>query len=176
MKNFITSMLGALVALIVFATGAVLLFIGFIGAVVSMGQHNKVPQVASGSYLVFDPATNIIDAPPPVEFGELTGGRTDTLQLRSITRALRHAAHDDKIKGVLLLGNLSPGGYGTGYAALREVRAALNDFRESKKPVIAYIDYATVKDFYLASAANEIVLDPYGMLIVPGLASQPMFL
>jgi protease-4 len=176
MKNFITSMLGALVALVVFATGAVLLFIGFIGAIVSVGQRSKVPQLASGSYIVFDLATNITDAPPPIEFGDLTGERTSTLQLRSITRAIRHAAHDDKIKGILLLGNLSPGGYGTGYAALREVRAALKDFRESKKPVIAYIDYATVKDYYLASAANEIVLDPYGMLILPGIASQPMFL
>jgi protease-4 len=176
MKNFITSMLGALVALVVFATGAVLLFIGFIGAIVSVGQRNKVPQLAAGSYLVFDLATNIVDAPPPVELGDLTGERTSTLQLRSITRAIRHAAHDEKIKGILLLGNLSPGGYGTGYAALREVRAALNDFRESKKPVIAYIDYATVKDYYLASAANEVVLDPYGMLIVPGIASQPLFL
>ena len=37
MKNFITSMLGALVALVVFATGAVLLFIGFIGAIGFMG-------------------------------------------------------------------------------------------------------------------------------------------
>ena len=176
MKNFITSMLGALVALVVFATGAALLFIGFIGAIVSMGQQKKAPEVADGSYLVFDLSTNITDAPPPVDLGEFSVGRTDTIQMRTITRALRHAAHDVKIRGVLLLGNLSPGGYGTGYAALKEVRAALADFRASGKPVVAYIDYATTKDFYLASAANDIVLDPYGMIIMPGLASEPWFL
>jgi protease-4 len=176
MKNFITSMLGALVALIVFTTGAVLLFIGFIGAIVAMGQQKKAPVIADGSYLVFDLSTNITDAPPPLDLGDFGNGRTDTLQLRSITRALRFAAKDSKIRGVLLLGNLSPGGYGTGYAALREVRAALSDFHASGKPVVAYLEYATTKDFYLASVANEIVIDPYGEIIMPGLASEPWFL
>ena len=39
----------------------------------------------------------------------------------------------------------------------------------------AYLDYATTKDYYLASVANNIALDPYGMIIMPGLASQPIF-
>jgi protease IV len=175
MKNFITSMLGALVALVVFATGAVLLFIGFIGALVAMGQQKKAPAWESGSYLVFDLSTNITDAPPPLDLGDFSQGRTDTLQLRSITRALHRAAVDSKIKGLLLIGNLSPGGYGTGYAALKEVRAAISDFHGKGKPVVAYIDYATTKDYYLASAANQIVLDPFGEIIMPGLASEPWF-
>jgi protease-4 len=175
MKNFITSMLGSLVALMVFSAGAVLLFIGFVGAIVAMGHQKKAPEVASGSYLVFDLATNITDSPPPYDFSDIANGRSETLQLRSITRALRYAAHDSKVRGVLLLGNLSPAGYGTGYAALREVRAALSDFRAAGKPVVAYIDYATAKDYYLASAANDVVLDPYGMILMPGLASRPWF-
>lgn len=176
MKNFITSMLGALAALLVFSAGAVLLFIGLIGAIVAMGQKNKAPEVADGSYLVFDLSTNITDAPPPLDLGDLTGGRTDVQQLRSITRALRHAASDGKVRGVLLLGNLSPGGLGTGFAALREVRAALTDFRASGKPVVAYLDYATTRDYYLASAASQVVIDPYGEIIMPGLSSEPWFM
>ena len=176
MKNFITSMLGAFVALVVFTTGAALLFVGFIGAIVAMGQQKKAPEVVAGSYLVFDLSTNITDAPPPIDFGDFGGKTNETLQLRTITRALRYAAHDNKIRGVLLLGNLAPGGYGTGYAALREVRSALADFHASGKPVVAYIDYATVKDFYLASVADDVILDPYGMILLPGLASEPWFL
>jgi len=97
MKNFITSMLGALVALIVFATGAVLLFIGFIAVLVALGQTKKAPTVADGSYLVFDLATNITDAPPPYDLGELGNAHSDTIQLRSITRTIRFAARDSKI-------------------------------------------------------------------------------
>jgi protease IV len=175
MKNFITSMLGAFVALLIFATGACLLFIGFIGAIVAMGQQRKAPEVVAGSYLVFDLSANITDAPPPFDLDGFAAARTDVLQLRSITRALRYASRDSKIRGVLLLGNLSPRLLGSGYAALREVRAALSDFRASGKPVLAYLDYATTRDFYLASVATEISIDPYGLILMPGLASQPMF-
>jgi protease-4 len=38
MKNFFTSMLGALVALIIFSGGCLLLFIGFIAAIAAMGN------------------------------------------------------------------------------------------------------------------------------------------
>jgi protease-4 len=176
MKNFITSMLGALVALIVFATGAALLVAGFIGAVIALGQKSKAPEVEAGSYLVFDLSTNITDSPPPVDLTDLGEVRNDTLQLRLITRALRYAEHDPKIAGILLLGNLSPGGYGTGYAALREIRGALNQFKSSGKPVVAFVDYATTKDYYLASVASDLVLDPYGEIIMPGLRSEPWFL
>ncbi len=175
MKNFITSMLGALVALVIFTVGACLLLIGLIGAIVAMSQQKKAPEVVNGSYLVFDLSTNITDAPPPLDLGDLSGARTDVLQLRSITRALHHAASDSKIRGVLLLGNLSPTGLGTGYAALKEVRAALTEFHASGKPVLAYLDYATTRDYYLASAANQVVMDPYGELIMPGLSSEPWF-
>ena len=175
MRNFITSMLGALLALVIFTTGAVLLFIGFIGTIVALGQQRKAPEVASGSYLVFDLSSNITDSPPPIDFGDLQNGAADTMQLRTLTRAIRYAAHDGRIKGILLLGNLTPSGYGSGYAAMREVRLALGDFRASGKPVKAFLDYATTKDFYLASVANDVALDPYGMIIMPGLASQPIF-
>ncbi|HZZ20713.1 MAG TPA: signal peptide peptidase SppA [Opitutaceae bacterium] len=175
MKNFITSMLGAFVALVAFSVGAVLLFIGFIGAIVALNKGNKAPVVEDGSYLVFDLASNITDAPPAFDLGDLTQGHSDTIQLRALTRAIRYAGTDSKIRGILLLGNLSPNGYGTGFAALKEVRAALADFRAKGKPIVAYIDYATTKDYYLASAASEIALDPFGQIIMPGLASEPWF-
>jgi len=176
MKNFFTSMLGALVALIIFTGGGLLLFIGFIGAIAAMSGENKPVAMERGSYLVFNLDANITDAPPRVDFSALTNdNRPETLQLRSVTRALRAAAKDDRIAGVLLTGSLSSGGYGNGYAALKEVRNALEDFKAAGKPVKAYLTFADKKDYYLASVANDLVLDPYGMILLPGLASEPMF-
>src|SRR4051812_34751373 len=176
MKNFFTSMLGALVALVIFSVGGMLLFVGFVGAIASLGGGGKVtPSLESGSYVVFDLAGNITDAPPTFDLGMLTAANDETLQLRAITRALRAAAKDNRVAGIFMKGELSPAGYGTGYAALKEVRAALIDFKASGKPVKAYVTSATTKDYYLASAASELILDPYGMIIMPGLASQPMF-
>jgi len=174
MKNFLTSLLGSLVALLIFVGGGILLMIGILGAIVAMAGK-KTPGIESNSYLVFDLATNITDAPPLVDFGDLGDGRNETLQLRAVTRGLRRAATDPRIKGVLLIGTLSPSGYGSGYAALREVRAALGAVRDAHKPVKAYMDFATTKDYYLASAASNVILNPYGMIYMPGLASEPMF-
>ncbi len=176
MRNFFTSMLGALVALVIFAGGCVLVFIGFIGAIAAIGGGEKAaPALARGSYVVFDLSSNITDAPPPVDLGMFGGARDDTIQLRTITRALRAAAKDDRVAGVFVTGDLTPAAFGSGYAALREVRAALNEFKAAGKPITAYLTYATTKDYYLASAATDLAIDPYGMIMMPGLASEPMF-
>ena len=80
MKNFFTSMLGALVALFIFTGGAFVLFVGFVGAIAAMGGGEKAtPEFEKGAYLVFDLSTNITDAPPAIDFGSLGGGRIDTL-------------------------------------------------------------------------------------------------
>ena len=175
MKNFFTSMLGAIAALVIFTGGAALLFIGILGAIVSMSGEKKAPSLERGAYLVFDLDANITDSPPVVDLSQFTGGHTNTLQLRSVTRALRAARDDNRIAGILLKGALAPSGYGSGYAALKEVRAALLDFKAGGKPVKAYLESATTKDYFLASAATDIALDPYGLIMMPGLASEAMF-
>ena len=165
MKNFITSMLGALVALFVFSLGGLALLFLLVGAIATMTAKKAAPTVTlqPGSYLVFDLSTNITDSPPPYDFGAFGGTPNNQLQLRQVVRALHAAATDSRIAGILIKGTLIPRGYGSGYAAMHEVRAALSAFRRSGKPVKAYIDFATTRDYYLASVANEIAIDPYGV-------------
>lgn len=179
MKSFFTSFFASLTALVVVIFGGGLLLAVIVGAVVALGQKKPVV-VPNGAYLVFDLTANIQDAPAQTDgLGEIVeslGGRSGSvLQLRALTRALQAAAKDEAIAGLYLTGSLQPAGYGTGYAALAEVRAALTEFKAAGKPVKAYLNYADTRDFYLASAASEIVLDPYGAVVMPGLASQPMF-
>jgi protease-4 len=175
MKNVFTSMLGALIALLVFSVGCVLLFIGFLAAMAAMGGADKShPAFERGSYLVFNLSTNISDAPPPVDL-HLFGGRQDAVQLRTVTRALRAAARDERIAGVFITGDLEPDAFGSGYATLKEVRGAIETFKASGKPVVAYLTQATTKSYYLASAATDLALDPYGLIFMPGLASEPAF-
>lgn len=179
MKNFFTSFFATIAALLVFIIGGFLCFFLFIGFVVALGEKKPV-LVQNGSYLVFDLAANIQDAPSQVEgleeFMEIFGGRVpQVLQLREVTRALQAAAKDDAIKGLYLTGSMRPQGYGSGFAALKEVREAIELFKASGKPVKAYLDYAGTREFYVTSVADELVLDPYGAVAMPGLASQPMF-
>jgi protease-4 len=174
MRNFFTSMFGALAALLIFSAGLVFCGVVLLAVFAAIGQKSAVV-AENGSYLVFDLDTNITDAPPQFDLAEFTGDKSGPLQLRNVTRALRAAAKDERIAGVLLTGSLNPAGFGTGYAALKEVRAALQEVRAAGKPVKAYLSTATTRDYYLASAADDLVLDPYGMILMPGLATQPIF-
>jgi len=145
-----------------------------------VGEQQPQPKIEKGSFLVLDLNTNITDAPSPFEGGgelaSLLGADGNRIQLRRVLEALQVATKDDRIRGLLLVGNLRPEEYGSGYAALREVRQAVLDFRASGKPVLAYAENMDTRDYYLMSAAAEVVLHPFGMVWMPGLASEPMFL
>jgi protease IV len=176
MKNFFTSLLGSLVALILFFGGCFLLLVAVLATLATIGRQTTESggTIEQGSYLVLDLSSAITDAPPPVDLGPF-GGHRDTLQLRAVTHALHAAAKDTRIGGVFISGDLSQASFSSGYAALREVRAALNEFKASGKPVVAYLTFATTKNYYLASAASDLAIDPYGVIVMPGLASEPMF-
>ena len=180
MKTFFASLLGTLAGVLILVSGAVVLVVALFA--MAFSKPDKPGKIEPGAYLVLDLDANITDAPPAdtvraATAGLLNGGEGGpaTLQLRTVTRALRAAAKDDRIAGVFLTGSLAPDGLGTGYAALKEVRAALQDFKAAHKPVVAYLEMASTRDFYLAASADDLVLDPYGAVFLPGLASEPMF-
>ena len=178
MKSFFASLLGSLVGLFLFGFLMLLIVVGVVGAVASLGEKPVV--VPKGSYLVFDLTANIHDSvrsPNPFEVLEAIENpeHPKNLQLRAVTRALEAAAKDDRIKGMLITGNISASGYASSFAALAEVRRALVEFKKSGKPVMAHLFRADANDLYLASTADEILLDPYGQVDVAGLASEGVF-
>ncbi|MDP1580115.1 MAG: signal peptide peptidase SppA [Candidatus Didemnitutus sp.] len=178
MKNFFTSFFASLSALVVFCCGFFILLLLGIGIIATLGE--KPVSVPAGAYLVVDLSVNIKDSPEQMEGLEelaeaLSGSGNRQVQLRQLTRAIEAAAKDNDIVGIFIMGQLNPQGYGSGFAALREVRQALLAFRASGKPVKAYLTYATTREFYLASVASEVTMDPYGAILMPGLASQPTF-
>ncbi len=179
MKNFFTSFFATISALLVFLIGGVVLAFVLLAMVVALGQKKPVA-VQDGSYLVFDLSASILDTPNQAEgmeeFLEALGGESrGRLQLRQVTRAIQAAADDKAIKGLFLTGSIQADSYGSGFAALKEVREAITVFKASGKPVKTYLTQARTRDLYLASVADEITLDPYGAVFMPGLASQPMF-
>jgi protease-4 len=96
-------------------------------------------------------------------------GKIGLLELK---KAITKAKDDDKIKGIYL--ELS--GTQAGFASLEEIRNALLDFKESKKFIIAYGEYFTEGAYYIASVADEIVLNPMGVIEFNGLYSEIPFI
>jgi protease-4 len=136
-------------------------------------------KIADKSVLVFDLNTQVTDRPVDKNarmVERLLGRGNPTLQLRAATTALREAARDKRISGLYLHGNLLTDNYSSGYGALKELREAIQDFQKSGKPVIAYIANADNRDYYLESTADQILLNPFGLLAFRGLAAEGVFL
>jgi len=86
-------------------------------------------------------------------------------RLRDVLAALDQAARDDRISTLLLdVEDLS----GAGLAGLHEVGAALQRFRKSGKPVLAYADSYSQRGYFLAAQAGEVYLHPMGMVGLEG--------
>jgi len=182
MKDFFKYVFASLTAyalllgIAMFAGFFMLAFI--IGA--SMGEQPKL-KTEKGSILVVDLTMNITDQPALADPAEvlqeaLSGTSIPTHYLLEIRHAIQRAAKDKNIAGILLKGTLLEDNYGSGFPVVAEVRRALLNFKRSGKPVIAYLEQPSYKDYLLATAADEIHLNPSGLMTFNGLGGQRPFL
>ena len=175
MKDFFKMLLASLVAIGLTLGAAVLVMVAFVAA----AGASSAPSVASKSVLIFDLSANIPDHLPDPNpgdaIGELMGGVKKGMPLASVTSALRRAAKDSDISALYLTGNPVSQGYGSGLAALKEVREAIEEFKQSGKPVLGYNLAWSKKAYYLAAGAGTLYVHPMGGVDVMGLSSEPMF-
>ncbi|VGM96736.1 Protease 4 [uncultured Avibacterium sp.] len=86
--------------------------------------------------------------------------------------SIRSAVNDPRIKGLVLDLNRFEG---ADLPAIKYVGKAINQFKQSGKPVIAYADSYTQKQYVLASYADEIYLNPIGAVEIQGLALENLY-
>jgi protease-4 len=132
--------------------------------------------VLPDSVLVLKPQGQLVEqysaAPLQRAMSRLSGEDVNQVQLRDLVGAIDAAAKDARISRILLLpGELDSGGF----AALREVGAALDRFRAAGKPVIAWGVNLDQGQYYLAAHADRLLLDPQGGVMLTGLANYRLF-
>ena len=101
--------------------------------------------------------------------GQLQGEPKESVRLRDLVQVLDMAAKDKRIERVLLKLDDFKGG---GLVSLREAAAAVDRFKASGKPVLAWSAAYDQRQYYLAAHANEVVLHPLGAVLIEGLGSQ----
>ena len=181
MRKFITqtlaSMLGSLLGFtLFFGIGTV----GLVSLIITAASRETGPQVKDKSVLVFDLSLTVRDTDPTSSTSRaieeaLSGEETDTITLRKVVDTLNAAAEDSRIVALYLDGSHTSTSSGTGFATLKEVREALERFKESGKKIIAYDVDSGEGEYYLSSIADTIILNPMGSLEMNGFSSQPMF-
>ncbi len=171
LKQLFATLVGSFLGLVLFSlVGAGSLF----ALLLLVGNRTQQPQIASDSILVFDLSKPIQDTNPPLNFAEtLLEEQARPLTVKKVLNALEEAENDSRIQGILLDG--SNGQTGTGYAVLKEIRQGLADFKASGKKIIAYDLTFSEREYYLASIADEVILNPLGNLEMNGLRSEQTF-
>ena len=146
-----------------------LLILLFVFSIIVSALSSTTPSVPGSAALVIHPAGRLVDelAGDPFDraLAELTGEEDPQTLVQDIIDGLQRAKDDSRITSVLLDLSAIPGG---GLSKLKRIADALEDFRESGKPVIATADYFGQGSYYLAAHADEIYMHPDGILALSG--------
>lgn len=153
-------------------TGIVLgvLLIGFVAvAILVSAIRGEQPSIRENSVLTLRVSGPLPDYVPDNPLNRIFA--TPPQSLSSLLTQFRKAKTDKRIRAIILDVDASE----TGWAKAEELRAAIEDFRTSGKPVYAYMEMGFNKDYYVASACDKIYMPPPGELFVTGLAADVMF-
>ena len=166
---------GASLLALVVGTGIIFfIMIASIGGLVALFDTEE-PTIAKESILYIDFAEDIIDAPLISPLGRLDTANMTFSQPITIMEALaaiENAATDDNIKGICIK---IDGAGAVSAANVEELREAIERFKLSGKFVVAYDDSYTQGEYYLASVADQVWLNPEGSLEWSGMGMSTMF-
>ncbi len=132
-----------------------------------------LPQVDEGAALILAPKGIIVEQetyldPVARAMQEAQGTAPNETSIYDLLDAIEYAKNDDRISVMVINVNSLQGVY-AGISKYQDLRKAIDDFKESGKKVIAVGDYYMQGQFYLASAADEVYMNPFGMLMFEGL-------
>jgi protease-4 len=128
--------------------------------------------VAKNSVLLVELSGPIEEQKPQGIFAQLFGSKVTVLH--DVTDAIDAAREDNKIAG-LVVKITTPD---AGWAKLQEIRAHLLAFRKSNKPSVCYLhsDLVMNRQYYLATACDQVWIVPTAPLGITGLMTQSLFL
>ena len=126
-------------------------------------------KIAPGGFLVeqktyVDPLTQILEQSSPADAETLT---------HALIEAIDRAAQDERITSLVMELDFLIGG---GISKLEDIGDALARFKTSGKTIVAVGDNYTQEQYYLASYADEIHLNPMGTVLLTGYGSYPSYL
>ena len=182
MKNFIKDIFKRLAVSIVSTFLLVLISIFLFQSIVSSFIEEQEKAPTDGSFLVLDLSMDLTDRPSGFTIEDLTReALTDKkkppqFHLSEVVQAIEKAADDSMIRGILIKGGFMPSGYGCGYSAVQELVDSLVSFRSSGKSIIGFCSTPTQLDYLVYSVCDELHMNPSGVFVLKGLASEQLFL
>jgi protease IV len=152
-------------------TGAVLVVLIFVIGIFAVASlRSKPAAIASGSTLILRLRGEIPEK-PPVEFPIPLLEQRTPLTVENVWSMLRRAAADSRIRAVVF----EPDDVDIGWAKMQEIRADLEQFRKSGKPLYAFLRTPGAREYYMATACQRIYMPPVDLLNLKGVRFEMMF-
>lgn len=177
--SFFKSYFASLLAII--TSGCLMFFLFFAGmfalvgvfadAATEFSMGKKEVVVDDNSLLQITLEGMMSEQPKEEMSGVIFGERQLSISLQEIVSAIRNAAKDERIKGIYL----KTGVCDASYATLEEIRKELLVFKSMGKFIVSYSGDYSQGAYYLASVADEVCLNPFGVLDLKGVSSSSMF-
>jgi protease-4 len=173
MKQFFKMFFASLLAMIVASVIVVGITIGMVVSAIKgvKTQRTTAKSVSGASILVLETDRRLHEQGENNSFAAFSNDISYSSGLYDVVQALHRAAKDDNIKAVLL--RLEGGS--NSWATMEQLRNALIDFKQSGKKIYAFGNSISQRDYYLATAADVLYLNPTGMMELKGLVSQLTF-
>ena len=174
MKEFVKMTLAAMLGF--FLIGVVFFFfsLAIIGSIAALGSSQPVmPRTAvlSLDFSKFTVSEQTTEADP---ISQLQGNNTAVVGIWSAIQAIDAAAADPAIKYMFMRPDMASGGI----AEIEELRSAIENFRNSGKAVVSYMETPTNAGYYLASASDKIFMSSHEgtMNMISGFSARLIFL
>ena len=175
MKDFVKMTLATLLGLMIFGFVSMFMSIVMIGAIAALGETEPVMPREGILQINMSDMTLSEQGQDADPLASLTGGNAITsVGIYSAIQAINAAATDHAVKFIYM----KPDGASAGIAQLEEFRTALENFRNSGKAIVSYIESPSNAGYYLASVSDKIYMTSYegGMNMFSGLSSKMIFL
>ena len=172
--TFGTVFLASLLAVVAGSVVTVLFWI-FLFSGISTIMAPEVKSVPDKAILHINLAEALVDAPsknPMGTFDLMSMTQTSQLTIYDALRALESAAKDERIEGIYI--NMVGGG-SADMTLLEELRAAIIQFKQSGKWVVAYNETYSQGVYYISSVADKVYMQPEGTFDWSGLEMSTIF-
>lgn len=170
--RFLGNVLAVIVGLLIFSVMSFFILAGIIAVISSSEDEVKIKE---NTVLVLNLEGRVLverssEDDPDFSSLSLFGG-VPNIGLISLKKAVQTAKENENVKGIFL----KAGTFVAGQAGLKEFRDVLLDFKESGKFIVSYGEYYSEGGYYLSSVADEVYINPSGLMEFNGFAAEIMF-
>ena len=173
--KFFKIFLATLLAIVVSGIISWIIGLGVLFGILGSMEPTVTAELTPQTIVKIDLAENISEAPaknPMAGFDFASMTMAKNTHLLKVLQAIEAAKNDSRVKGIYLnvigMGDITTG-------SMEEIHAALVDFKQSGKFVVAYNEGYSQGSYYLASVADKIYLHPEGHFSWSGLANTSIF-